>query len=242
MDYIWSNDSIKTHNKTGRTSQNPDEVSQAFIEFCATCQEGKVLDIGAALGVATLLALEKGVTVIANDIEQSHLENIARNCPKHLRSNLLLEKGRFPDDLDYPDNSLNAVLASQVLHFLKGEEIEKGAILIYKWLKPEGKVFVIAGTPYAKNIRSVIPIYKKRKKEGKKWPGEIEKIQDYANHSTVQELPSFFHALNDKVLKDAFERAGFIIEQCKIFARKDAPSYIKLDGRENVMLIAKKPK
>jgi SAM-dependent methyltransferase len=200
-----------------------------------------VLDVGAAFGVASIPALESGATVIANDMELRHLEILWERTPERLRSHLILNAGRFPEDLSFAENSLDAIHAANLLNFLRGDEILRGLVLIRRWLKPGGKVFTISGTPYAANIREFIPVYEKRKCRGVRWPGEAENVQQYSSHQTVSELPSFINLLDEDVLRDAFEATGFIIEKSEMFLRSGLPEYLYYDGRENVGLIAAKP-
>ena len=93
-----------TRNRMGWTSNQPNELSRLFIDFCGSAQ-APVLDLGAAYGVATVPALEAGARVIANDLDSDHLFEI----PDH--PNLTRLAGRFPD-FDLPPGSLAAVHAS----------------------------------------------------------------------------------------------------------------------------------
>jgi SAM-dependent methyltransferase len=231
---------IPTLNQRGRTSLAPNEYSQAFIEY-AHETKGLVLDIGAAFGVASIPAVEAGATVIANDIEQRHLEVLWERTPKHHRSRLILKIGRFPDDLSFPEKYLDAVHAANLLNFLRGEEILRGLALIWGWLKPGGKVFTNSGTPYAANIQGFIPVYEDRKRHGIRWPGEAENVQQYSSHQTLSELPPFIHLLDDEVIRNAFEALGFIVEKAEMYMRNGLPEYLSYDGRENVGVIAAKP-
>jgi SAM-dependent methyltransferase len=230
---------VRTLNQCGRSTLVPNEYSQQFIEY-AGALKGRVLDLGAAFGVASIPALERGAAVIANDIDVHHLQVLWERSPKHLRSRLSIQVGRFPKDLAIGANSLDAVHASNLLNFLRGGEILHGLDLIHRWLKPGGKFFSISGTPYAANIMNFIPVYQERKRNGVRWPGEIEDISAYSSHSTVSELPKFLHLLDDEVLVDALVSSGFKIEKSEMYLRAGLPSYLHLDGRENIGVIAHK--
>jgi SAM-dependent methyltransferase len=228
-----------TLNVRGRTGATPNEVSQAFIDYAAGTG-GRVLDVGAAFGVASIPAVERGASVIANDIEPRHLTVLWERTPPELRRRLTLLPGRFPQELAFERESLDAVHASNVLNFLRGDEIEIGLRQVWRWLKPGGKVFSNSGTPYAGNIRNFIPIYEARKRQGLRWPGEEEYIQRFSSHPTVAELPGFLHLLDADVLRQAFESAGFAVVAAEMYLRKDLPDYLCCDGRENLGLIAVK--
>ena len=55
-------------------------------------QKKPILDIGAAYGVNTIPALKNGATVIANDLEQSHLDILVVNTPKKYRKKFKIER------------------------------------------------------------------------------------------------------------------------------------------------------
>ena len=59
---------IPTNNAMGWSSNTLNELSELFVEDCREHQ-GRVLDIGAALGIASLAALEAGARVVANDTD-----------------------------------------------------------------------------------------------------------------------------------------------------------------------------
>jgi ribosomal protein L11 methylase PrmA len=52
-----------------------------FLRFLSSSPSRTVaLDIGAAYGVATIAALRTGAEVIANDIDEIHLQSIGLKC------------------------------------------------------------------------------------------------------------------------------------------------------------------
>lgn len=231
---------FKTLNGMGHSIAELTEYSEAFLDF-APIASGPVLDIGAAFGVASLPALERGAEVIINDMAQEHLDVIASKMPDHLKSRVFYRQGRVPDDLMFKPQSLGAIHSSQVFHFLSGEELMRMFDLMFTWLKPKGKIFVITGTPYVHILRKFIPIYEQRKSEGVRWPGELPSLKMYTSHPVSDDNPSFCHFLDDTILGRTAREAGFIVEKLSLFDRGDLPDHIKWDGRENVGLIAHKP-
>lgn len=230
---------VKTLNNMGYMTSGLDPFSQAFTEFAAIAP-GPALDIGAAYGVASLAALEKGVEVWANDCEPRHLEILATRAPAQLRQRLRLLPGRFPEDLALPAGSVGCALICRVMHFFEGPRIEESARRLFQWLAPQGKVFVVAETPYLKNFRRFIPIYESRQQANLPWPGLVEDVAAMAPERGAS-LPSRMHFLDPEVLSRVFTEAGFEIEQARTFARPDFPEDLQLDGRESVGLIARKP-
>jgi len=230
----------RTMNKMGYTIRELTKYSQAFVHYARHTQ-APTLDIGAAFGVATIPALRSGAQVIANDLDDDHLQTIAGNVTPEERERLQLVKGRFPYDLDFEDNSLGAIHASQVLPFLPGAELLEGIQKMFRWLKPGGRVFIIVSTPFIDMLKSFIPHYLERKSADLPWPGEIEDVASYITHPCVKYLPKFMHFLDDDVLKGLLRSAGFEIENVELFDRGQMPDHIQLDGRENVGIMARKP-
>jgi hypothetical protein len=75
----------KTYNPFGGFTTTPcDPVSQQFIAHAALSAKsgGKVLEIGAAFGAATLEALAAGVTVFCNDIDPANLAVVRQRFMK----------------------------------------------------------------------------------------------------------------------------------------------------------------
>jgi SAM-dependent methyltransferase len=228
-----------TVNKMGWGSEFPHEINLAFAEFAAECKH-PVLDIGAGFGAATLAALKKGATVIANDLDVFHLESLAASVPQEARNRVEMLPGRFPRDLAFSSEYFGAIHSSNVLHFLSPPELESGIRLMFQWLVPNGKVFVMACSPYQQSYKNFIPIFEQRKKTAVPWPGWIDDLTKYSSHPTLQYLPSSLNCFDADLISKAFFSEGFTIEIAKEFTRTGIPENLKYDGRENVMLIARK--
>ena len=233
------NGSIKTINFGGGAMLlDLDPVSERFIDFSASCCL-PVLDIGCAYGIATLPALERtSSAVIANDICPEHLVLIAKQAAPEARSRLFLAAKKFPEEVDFPENSLGAVLMSRVLHFLRGEDIEKGFEKIAKWLAPGGKLFIITATPYQKPIQDLISLYEERWEQGDPWPGYIP---DYAQRNGYDNLFPFLNVMDERPLKKSLEKAKLVMESTEFVDRQNTVPRIALDGREGIGVVAIKP-
>jgi SAM-dependent methyltransferase len=227
---------IPTRNHTGWSSNTLNELSAEFVQ---SCKPGlHVLDIGAALGIATLPALARGATVIANDSDPQHLNQIAQACPPEHRDRLHLVPGRFPRQLTLPPASLDAIHASNVLHFLTGRQLEIGAQSMRHWLKPNGKLFLLAATPYSKPFAPFLPEYERRVEAADPFPGWIENTRQFSTHRLLDRLPKSIHLLDPTVLTRVLDQAGFRVTAASLFRRRDLPASMHLDGRECVRLIA----
>ena len=221
----------------GWTSNQLNALSQLFVDFCGSISL-PVLDLGAAYGVATLPALAAGAHVIANDLDTEHLAELALLAGAQPRLQLL--PGRFPDQLDLPPDSLGAVHASNVLHFLDGEELTLGATKVAKWLAPGGRLFVHAGTPYQQPFSRFIPQYEQRVAAGAPWPGYVVDTKEISSHRRLSQIPPSIHLLDAQVLTRVFQGAGLTVDRVWLYRRHDLPLSMHLDGREGVALLAHK--
>ena len=216
----------------GWSSDQLSPLSQGFVEFSRTCT-APVLDIGAGLGAAALAAHAAGATVIANDLDDGPLQQLSQ----HLQT----RPGRFPRELHFEPATLGAVHASNVFHFLTGNQLEYGFRAIARWLQPGGQLFVQAATPYQSPFAAFLPEYQRRLHAAEKWPGWIPKISLYSSHRQLSQMPRSLHLLDDAILTRTALAAGLIIERAWLFRRADLPATLHLDGRESVALIARKP-
>ena len=199
-----------------------------------------VLDIGAGLGVATLPLLKAGARVIANDIDESHLQAITEGAAEIGQGAALTTVlGIFPEDLTF--RGLDAVHCSNVLHFFRGNEIIAGAQRIYEWLKPGGKMFIQVGTIFAGHIRKLAPEFEQRRCAGVVWAGETDRAKDFVLPKFRHLTPDFMNYLDGPPLVEAFERAGFTTEQAWYYTRHGLPEACMNDGRENFRYIGRKP-
>lgn len=224
----------------GWASEALNVISERWVEFSARCG-APVLDIGAAYGVASLAALRAGAHVIANDLGEEHLKILESRAPLEDRARLRIKAGKFPRDLVFEHESLGAVLASNVLHFLTGRQLERGFRMIAGWLGPGGKLFVHASTPYQAPFTAFVPEYDRRLAAGEKWPGWMEKVSRYSKHRKLSVMPASIHLLDDVVLRRVAESAGLQVEESFLYRRADLGHGLAMDGRESVGLIARKP-
>lgn len=227
-----------TLNKQGYMLTSLHEYSQKFIDF-APIAPGPVLDIGAAYGVASIPALQAGAHVIANDIDIRHLNILEQNAPEPFLKRLELRVGKIPGEVSFPENSLGAVLASGVLHFLPGDEMVDAINQIYRWLKPGGKFFFASSTPYANLYKKFMPLYLQRKKSGQRWPGMIENTSLYAPN-IAHEIPEFVNLLDLDIIEPILLNSGFTIEKISFFNISKIANDINSEGNGVLGAIVRK--
>ena len=49
---------------------------------------------------------------------------------------------------------------------------------MYSWLKPGGRLYLVADTPYG-IWRKLIPIFEQKKEKGERWPGLMIGLENY---------------------------------------------------------------
>ena len=227
---------IATKNNMGFMSTAIDPVCGKFINKHAKTA-GKILDIGAAYGVTTFPFLEVGCSVTAVDMEAKHLEELQENAPN---SGLLTTiTAKFPDELNFPDDTFDAIIISRVLHFLEGELIIAGLKKIKRWLKPEAELFILTETPFIKTLGRLRKEFLERKVAGEKWPGSFNDFPSY-EEPHLGNLPYYINLQDQDTLSAALLESGLKIQEITYVSRSDFPEHMLLDGRESIAAIATK--
>jgi SAM-dependent methyltransferase len=231
---------ISTNSHHGWTNERPNEVASEFLEAIQTHPGGTVLDLGAAFGVATIPALDLGAVVYANDIDASHISEIEARASSASRERLHLVLGRFPQEVDFEAETFDAILASNVLHFLTGDEVELALTKIARWLRPGGTLHVLVNSPFVGNLREARPMIEARSIRGERWPGEVHGIRSLCKHPSAQRLPDMIHFFTPEILAVAVQRAGLHVENCELFTRSDIPLFARDAGKENLRLCGRR--
>jgi SAM-dependent methyltransferase len=219
----------------GWASTELSPLSQAFVAFAAEQEPGgAVLDIGGAPGIVTAAALARGANVFANDLDAALFTALVPH------PNLRIAAGRFPRELHFDPRALDAVHASNVFHFLTGNQLDAGLRAIANWLRPGGRLFVQTSTPYQAPFAAFIPEYERRLAAGIEWPGWLAKAGEFASHRQMGQMPRSIHLLDHVVLARAATAAGLAVDRAWLYRRPDFPRTLHLDGRESAALIAVK--
>lgn len=231
---------IPTLNKTGWMTEAMDDYSLAFTRFAgergAAGEES--LDIGCAYGIATLAAIEAGARICACDIEPRHLEILAARVPAAHADRLRTVTGAMPD-VDFPPGSFGAILASRVLHFLDGAQIEATLAKMADWLLPGGQLFLVADTPYTGPWYVHAERYEQRKAAGDPWPGFCDDYAALLPAGTDPEgHPAFINPLDPDILERVCRAAGLDIMRAELLSASTPRAH----GREHAGVIAAKPR
>ena len=228
----WMPGMVPTLNHRGFMSETLDRFGMSFVSYAAICGE-EVLDMGCAYGVATREVLERGGRVLACDMESGHVEILAREMPPEFRPRLRTAVGKLPE-ADFPERSFGAILCSRVLHFLTGDEIREAVAKMARWLRPGGRLFLIADTPYTGFWFSIAPDYERRKAAGEEWPAFISNVAPLLQKDELPDgMLAYLNPLDPDLLARECERAGLLIEEAAFTGRGGDP-----EGRQHAGVIA----
>jgi len=208
---------VPTMNNTGWMTVTLDEISTEFTVYAGSIDE-ESLDIGCAYGIATLAALERGARVCACDMDAKHLEILEQRVDQNMKDRLRCVRGSMPE-IDFDENSFGAVLASRVLHFLNGDQVEQTLRKMHDWLMPGGRIFLVADSPYTGPWKILSDDYERRKAAGEPWPGFVA---DYAQFLPASQdpskHPSFINPMDPDTLAQACTGAGFDVMEARWLA------------------------
>ncbi len=230
-------DELITMNRYGYMKFEWDEFGKDFAEY-AIRTDKPVLEIGSAYGWLTHRIMEKDKEIIAADICREHLEVLLRNAPKDKLDKLHIYNARFPDEMEFEKESLGAVTASRVFHFLRGEVIEAGLDKIHQWLEPNGVFICTNCSIYHYSVKEkLLPIYRERAANGDKWPGVVENQREFSpQHAPYTQ--DFLNVFDIAQFEELLPKHGFKIKKIKLF---DYPSDIYSENREgHIGFVARK--
>lgn len=233
-------DYLPTLNNMGYMSPSLDQIQLAFVNESKSNSNGRFLDIGCGFGVATLPLINEGCHVIACDLDAGHLEVLNEKIPGEKKTLITLKQGHFPNEICLPENSIDYVNLSMVLHFLPPSVIRKTFTTIFKILKGGGKLFLTTSSPYQATLSSFLPTYES-KRELYEWPGYIADIAEYVPQR-AHLLPKMNIVFCVNELKRLATKFGFYVLEATFFSRVGIPDDLRLDGREYSGIICEKPR
>jgi len=229
---------VPTDNAMGVMTAEPSPAGLEFIRI-AEAARLPLLEIGAAYGNCTLPALRAGGTVIANDLSASELQILAHSTPAAHRKRLILLPARFPDEVRFGNESLSAVLCSQVLHFFDGHTVELAFKKVHLWLEHGGLFLVVVMTPSLSYYHHFRAEYELRAARGDRWPGIFDP-RLVATPDWKDRLPPMVHLFEKDILRRCAEENGFTVDSLEYFCFNHFPDKHRTDGREYLTMTARK--
>ncbi len=184
-----------------------DELSLKFAMWAG--QSGKTcVDIGCGTGLASAAALARGGRVVAVDPDPSMIQQLRGRVPVQQYARLDVRTAALPE-LEFKESGFAAVHVARVLHTLDGPALQVSFAKFFRWLYPNGKLFVSALTPLGGLWQVFRPEYLRRATTGATWPGYIEDLSQF--HVTAEKgMPC--HLLDENVLGREMQTAGFVVE------------------------------
>jgi 2-polyprenyl-3-methyl-5-hydroxy-6-metoxy-1,4-benzoquinol methylase len=231
-------DMIPTLNGTGFMFAVRDGYAEDWIRYSGHIAD-PVLEVGCAYGVATIPALEAGARVVALDMERQHLQILESRVRPSLRGNLTCVTATLPD-VDFESGRFGAILCSRVLHFMTGEQIDATIAKMAAWLRPGGRLYLVADTPYG-IWRKFIPTFEEGKRAGLRWPGMMVGLHNWLpvpGSKKQIEKPAFMNLLDAELLARICSDAGLRVERATFIDRSDFQGPGAMDGRENAGALA----
>ena len=210
---------IPVYNGDGYASPIPHPLSQEFISFSSTLKS-PVLDIGCAYGLVSLTALKKGATVICNEKEKKQLEYIChiKSINSEEKKRLYLKHGSILE-IDFPENSIGAIHISRVMHFFNPNEVELFFKNAYKWLEPNGRIYIITMSQYHyANPEGFADYYNNEIKKGVEFPGMINDYK-FKNEKYI------LQAIVPVVMMRVSNKFGFTCKKIELSGGKDDDDY-----------------
>jgi SAM-dependent methyltransferase len=169
-------------------------------------------------------------------MEPAHLEILDQRVPADCSERYRSLRGVLPQ-ADFPAESFGGILASRVLHFLAGPDIETAVAKMHDWLVPGGRLYIVADTPYTGPWYIHAERYEERKAAGEPWPGYVDDYKALLPAGTDPEgHPDFINPLDPDILTRVCSAAGFDIISAEFLAAAGRQA----TGREHAGIIASK--
>jgi SAM-dependent methyltransferase len=195
-----------------------------------------VLEMGCAFGYTTKILLSEGFTVIANDIDQRHLDELEKSVTSgEEKSRLTLRVGNLLD-LSFEENSLSGVLGCNVIHFLEGPQIRDLFHRCYKWLAPNGILTFSAAAPFEmyyfmgqESAERIIRDFYSKLKGAQEWPGKFDSKRELITPEEAnmngnvffRYLPEKLNFLSVEILMREALLAGFNVLKADYFEENE---------------------
>lgn len=179
-----------------------------------------ILDIGTGLGDNSIELVREGAILTANDLSLKQLARLRAKLAPKFWGNLFINNVPFPEKMEQPENYFDAILLSHVAHYLSGPQIRNGMKKIHRWLKPGGKLFFQALTPYSNPYHWRAFVADKNLKVGMEWPGWFTKFGKEAKalhgpehkYGPNRLMPNFGHPIHPKIIERELKNAGYEID------------------------------
>lgn len=138
---------FKALKRTGDASYNPSRLYKSSLEKVMSClarhrvQEGRILELGCAMGDLSILLAENGYEVRGIDISETAIE-LARAKSARLQADVKFLAGSVLD-LPYDDESMDVVVDALCFHCIIGDDRAVFLENVHRVLKRNGLFIVM---------------------------------------------------------------------------------------------------
>jgi len=215
-------DSVLTATKNSFGFQFEMENPHFNLSLSLMSKDKPVADLATAYGFSSKILLNSGFKVIANDLDERHLDELWNSVSSEQKKNLELRPGNVLD-LNFEKKSLSGIVAIKLIQFLEGQQIRILFKRFYDWLAPNGFLIIATSSPFIgrsfKNFDDEIPRkYYEKLRNKCEWPGQFFPVKDILkSEKVVSNLPENFNLIcNDILIREA-NNAGFSVFKCEYF-------------------------
>ena len=229
----------RTDNLMGYEDTEVNPLLNKYLEFVPQAP-GNLLDLGCAWGFAIqkVLAIEKQTNflkvnkrkIIALDVDQKHIEQVAATTPPELVEPIFMHfpKLTSPQCIKaFSPDSLGATYAGLLLHYLNPDELTQGLKLLYDATAPGGRVYASVNSAFI--AQSLLEDFQRRKQNpADPFPGWYPDLFDSSVPLKVRnDMPrsvcgmeiKYLHVFDEDTLSRYFENAGFRVVEHFYFNR-----------------------
>lgn len=233
---------IKTLNQRGSAYCFLNKLTQSFLEYCQSNPNARVLEVGCAYGIKSSQIVQTGVYLVANDLEEKHLDIMRQAFAKlSVKNPLFLNVSYIKGDIsnipltEFGGKKFDAILVESVLHFLTPHDIQATLKRFNDLLVDNGRVYILTSSPF---LNHLVEKYQSNKRNVEKWPGYFEDPE--AINSKAARLHKPYHCLDEETLRRELTLAGFLVKESQYLPRPHNENDLALDGREGLVIIAEK--
>jgi len=184
-----------------------DELSLKFV-IASRSARAPVMDFGCGDGLVTAAALARGAHVCALDSDEAATRRLLARVPVQQHPRLRVWAGSLLGT-DFKAAHFGAIHAARVLQEFDGAGVESVLRKFFRWLYPNGRLYVSALTPIGEFWDGFESEFRRRCAQGEHWPGHIDDVSKYTRNAR-DSMP--VHLLDESTLRRALKAAGFVIE------------------------------
>jgi SAM-dependent methyltransferase len=185
-----------------------DELSLKFV-IASHKARRPLLDFGCGEGLATKAALMRGAHVCAVDPDEGAIGRLLAGIPSYQHPRLRTRVAELLD-ADFIDPGFDAIHLARVLEQFDGADVARILRNCFRWLYPNGKLFISVLTPAGPFWEAVGVELGRRKGAGERWPGYIE---DTSLYFADDDLPGSIHLLEESTLHRELASVGFVVAE-----------------------------